>query len=70
MSTSSSSPLAEPDVDDASLTHTGRPLVIVPMMGDDPVPDHVVHVAVRDGWGYLIYAGGVSPARGRVHRTS
>jgi immunity protein Imm1 of predicted polymorphic toxin system len=49
--------LAEPDVDDASLTHTGRPLVVVPMMGDDPVLDHVVHVAVRDGWGYLIYAG-------------
>jgi len=49
--------LAEPEADDASLTHLGRPVVVVPLMGDAPVPDHVVHIAVRDGWGYLIYAG-------------
>ncbi|GGP59547.1 Imm1 family immunity protein [Saccharothrix coeruleofusca] len=49
--------LADPNADDAYVTHLGRPTVVLPLTGDEPVPDHVVHLAVRDGWGYFVYAG-------------
>lgn len=49
--------LSRPDADDAYATHLGRPTVAAPLLGDDLVPDHVLHLAVRGGWGYLTYAG-------------
>jgi hypothetical protein len=49
--------LAQPDADDAYVTHLARPTVVMPFASDDEVPDHVVHLAVRDGWGYFAYAG-------------
>jgi hypothetical protein len=49
--------LSQPGVDDAYVTHLGRPLVTMPLLSNDPVPDHVLHLAVRGTWGYLAYAG-------------
>ncbi|MCP2164561.1 hypothetical protein LX83_001401 [Goodfellowiella coeruleoviolacea] len=49
--------LAQPDADDAYVTHLARPSVVTPLVSEEEVPDHVVHLAVRDGWGYFTYAG-------------
>lgn len=49
--------LARPEVDDAYLTHLGRPTTAMPLLGEADVPDHVIHLAVREGWGYLAYSG-------------
>jgi hypothetical protein len=49
--------LSKPGVDDAYVTHLGRPVEVVPGLGDEPLPDHVVHLAVRRPWGYITFAG-------------
>jgi hypothetical protein len=54
--------LAEPHVDNAYTTHSGRPARPEPELGDGdmtPVPDHVATLAVRGDFGYFYYIGSV-----------
>jgi Immunity protein Imm1 len=49
--------LQQPGVDDAYVTHLGRPTQVVPALGDEHLPDHVVHLTLEQGWGYFAFAG-------------
>jgi hypothetical protein len=54
--------LGRDDADDAYATHLGRPSK-VDELERDHVPDHVMYLAVRDGWGYLRYIGTLAGRR-------
>jgi hypothetical protein len=57
--------LARPGVDNAYTTHAGRPCSPPPDADDGdmtPIPDHVATLAVRDGFGYFHYVGGIGAA--------
>lgn len=62
--------LAQPYVDSAYTTHSGRPAHPEPDLSDGdmtPVPDHVATLGVRDGFGYFHYIGGVGDGSTQFH---